>query len=527
MACPNCYQVEDRALRFSFVPIKGVRYRNNYVLACEDMNALLEAKDVEGLVRKMRILAEDDLFFMLYFILDCQFLNTAFHVPRIAEVQAQNHRTLDLWAREHGKSTILTYGLLVWMILRDPEITIGIFSHTRAIAKAFLNRIKTAFEKNSKIKMIWPHIIPENPEVNAPLWSVNEGITVMRTTVVPEATIEAWGMDKLPTSKHFKVLHYDDIENEASVTTQEQIDKTREGFRMSLNLGRSDGITRIIGTIYHYYGLMQKLKESKEWNVRFYPGEDEEGKPVYWSSAVIAQKKKDMGPYVYSTQILLTPVAKENQKFQQGWLSYYRGVPTLNKYIIVDPAKAKSKRADSTTMWVIGVDEFKNRFVLDCVRDKLNLKERWTVLVGLVRKWKPMDVGYEQYALMSDVEYYKEKMLDTGVFFNISELGGRTSKEDRILSLVPLFIEKKIKFPAYIGYKDVFGETHDLVQEFIMQEYLKFPYVEHDDMLDSLARINDMKLVFPGGVEPKIATRKPTFDPLEDDNRGGSSWMQM
>ena len=514
---------EDFLKKFSFQPVPGVKYRNNYVLLCEDMNALLEKDDASGLIRLMRIAAEDDLFFLLYFILDCRFLNTAFHVPKIAEVQALNHNTLDLWAREHGKSTILTYGLIIWQILKDPEITIGIFSHTRAIAKGFLRRIKTAFEVNERLRMIWPHVIPQNPQNDVPKWSENDGLLVIRNTIVPEATLEAWGLDEMPTSKHFMVLHYDDIETDKSVSTPDQIEKTAHMYKMSLNLGRLDGLKRVIGTIYHPFGLMVKLKDSKDYDVRFYPGEDEDGKPALLTRDQLDRKKREMGPYVYATQILLTPVTKENQKFKMDWLSYYKGLPRLNIYITVDPAKSKSKRADSTTMWVWGVDEFKNTYILDCIRDKLNLKERWEALAKLVRKWKPMAVGYEEYALMSDMDYIKEKQLAEGLFFTVEGLGGRVSKEDRILTLVPEFVEHRIKFPPYIGYTDYTGKVLDLVQVFVMDEYLKFPYVEHDDMLDALARKNNMTIVYPMTSAPKVAEKKP-FDPLSE-NGGTASWL--
>ena len=54
-------------------------------------------------------------------------------LDRCDEVQNDPNGYLDLWAREHYKTTIFT-GLMIQDLIRDPETTIGIFSHTRPMA---------------------------------------------------------------------------------------------------------------------------------------------------------------------------------------------------------------------------------------------------------------------------------------------------------------------------------------------------------------------------------------------------------
>ena len=50
---------------------------------------------------------------------------------RAAKLQADPDGYLDLWAREHYKSTLITFGLTMQEILTNPDSTIGIFSpHT-------------------------------------------------------------------------------------------------------------------------------------------------------------------------------------------------------------------------------------------------------------------------------------------------------------------------------------------------------------------------------------------------------------
>jgi hypothetical protein len=82
---------------------------------------------------------------------------------RCREVQNAPNGYLDLWAREHYKSTIITYGKTIQDIIashgEDPlpewngiEPTFAIFSCTRPIAKGFLRQIMREFKSNELLR---------------------------------------------------------------------------------------------------------------------------------------------------------------------------------------------------------------------------------------------------------------------------------------------------------------------------------------------------------------------------------------
>src|ERR1051325_9499999 len=168
------------------------------------------------------------------------------------EVQAAPDGRLDLWAREHGKSSIITFGLTIQDILRDAEITVGIFSHTRPVAQGFLHQIKRELETNGLLKQLYPQGLWAEPRRQAPKWSDEHGITVRRRGNPKEATVEAWGLvDGQPTGKHFSLRVYDDVVTRESVTTPQQGRKTTEAWELSDNLGVRGGRLRVIGTRYH------------------------------------------------------------------------------------------------------------------------------------------------------------------------------------------------------------------------------------------------------------------------------------
>ena len=100
----------------------------------------------------VRALLAGDLFYLMTVGMGRADMNCDWLFARCREVQAESDGRLDLWAREQYRSTIITVGLTIQTILNNPEVTVGIFSHTRPIAKSFLKQIKREFEGNALLQ---------------------------------------------------------------------------------------------------------------------------------------------------------------------------------------------------------------------------------------------------------------------------------------------------------------------------------------------------------------------------------------
>lgn len=484
---------------------------------------VLSANDQSALKR----LCKEDLFFLLTIGCKRKDINRDWLYDRCREIELNPNGHLDLWAREHYKSTIITFGKSIQDILFNPEITIGIFSHTRPIAKGFLGQIKTELETNTFLKGLFSEILYEKPQSEATKWSLDSGITVKRTTNPKESTVEAWGLvDGQPTSKHFSLLLYDDVVTKESVTTTEQIKKTTEAWELSLALGAAHGNKRYIGTRYHANDTYKTMMNRGSVIQRIYTATDNgkmDGNPVLLDKKDLNEKRRDMGPYTFGSQMLQDPVADKAMGFKEEWLRFYDSLGDTSKwniYIIADPASKKKSTSDYTVMEVIGLAPDNNYYLIYGFRDRLNLTQRASKLFELHRQYQPKAVGYEEYGMQSDIEHFKYVMEQENYRFEIIPLGGGLAKEDRIKMLVPTYEQGRFYMAKKQSYVDYQGKLRDYVRDFIDDEYLSFPVSTHDDMLDCRARILDPDL---GAKFPTIAKPKPK--PVYHSSGRSTGWM--
>lgn len=504
----------------------------------------------------LALLGCNDRFFLLTALCNRTDMIHPWLYDRARELDADPDGHLDLWARGHGKSSWGTFAGVIQEILCDPEIRIGIFGNTKDISRPFVRQIKDEFECNERLICLYPDVLWHNPRKEAPLWSVEGGITVKRKGNPKEATVEAHGLiDGMPTGRHFPLLVFDDIITEKNVTNPEQIAKATERVSLADNLGIGNGTRKwFFGTRYHYGDSYGQLIDDRVVTPRLYPATEDgtlDGKPVLLTQEAWDEKKRAQRTTI-AAQMLQNPIGGQENTFNMKWLRPYWVRPiVMNVYIMVDPSKGRSKTSDRTAMAVVGIDSAGNRYLLDGYCHRMQLSERWEKLRGLHRKWantsgvQSIKVGLERYGLQSDEEYFEEKMRETGYRFEIIELNwtgqvGRQSKENRVERLEPdfrngdFFVPGKVWHPehpkgaswewddtqgklVFEGLKgllniekrcqangelwrlieplrrvDEDSNIYDLTRVFFT-EYGFFPFSPRDDLIDAIARLYDME----------------------------------
>ena len=348
----------------NFVPREDCNYKYDYEQIFTDIaNGVVDERTV------LRQLILNDLFFIVHFVMEIPPANHPFIVDTCRMVEeGPKSNTLDVWAREHFKSTIITVGETIQEILRDPEKTHAIFSFRKTAAEQFLDGIRRTLEKPMLIAL-FPEILYEKPEVEANRWSLQNGIIVKRKSVSRrEPTVAAFGLiEGMPIGGHFDRRIYDDVETADLAKNPDQLNLAYSQYEMSDYLGTDGGTKRVIGTYYHHAGVLVRLGEKTDmegnllFTKRIIPGSADgtaSGEPIFVSME--RWKELQAGEH-FNQQILCDPTPTTDRSLPSEQLTPVEPefIPrNLMKFMLIDPAgdQATQKGADSWAIGVFGVD---------------------------------------------------------------------------------------------------------------------------------------------------------------------------
>jgi len=403
--------------------------------------------------------------------------------------------TLDVWAREHFKSLLITQGETLRYHLRNPEHCTGIFAYVRPAAKAFLRSLKILCEQSELLKWCFPHVLWQKPESEAPKWSEDDGLIFKRSNNArKESTIEAWGLiEGMPTGRHFERRIYDDIETDDIRESPDMLAKCFNKFEMSDNLGTDDGIERVIGTFYSHYGPIVKIRDKKNTDgdpmyiTRIQPATKDgtrDGEPVLLSPARLEKLK--MSQFFNSQQLCdPTPISEIKLKFAMLHPVEPQFIPRdIYKIMVIDQAGGDETEKQSIDTWnygIIGIepnsDEIGqcNQYLIDLESDQMSHSEAIDAIVRMyLRNGIVQRIGIEKVALSTTEMHVSNALraagrritIDAGNLIHLRPAG--RSKTFRV--------ENALSWPLNNGKLHYSKAIPQRFIDAIKEEMLKFPF---------------------------------------------------
>lgn len=500
-----------------FTPNPLCTYKYRYDKIFKDM-----AEEKIDPIATYRQLILDDLFFVLFFIVHpfnpkCEYtVNHPFIVNACKEVEnGPADFTMDVWARFHYKSSIITIAETIQYIAKNPEYTTGIFCYANKPAKKFLFSIREVCENEKLLHTCFPDIFWENPKKESPMWSIDDGIILKRDSNRGEPTVSAHGLTEgMPTGAHYERRIYDDIITEDIANSVDVMEKVKEKFDSSQNLMTDGGTHRVVGTFYHHADPLNYVKEKKDvydqekpaYLLRLKPATADgtiSGDPVLLSQRTFDSLKLTS---TFSCQQLLDPTPVGIRRLDSTLFQDIEPefIPAgLYKFLIVDPAgdDTGQARRDNWAIGVLGVEPkaddmgMSRVFLLDALIEPLREDEAPDEIVQMyLNNGRIWQTGIEKVALSTTELHVAAALMKKGIYVSV--------KNRNLVILRPSGrkktkrIERGLAAPLYHSKLFMSKAVPQKYRDKIRIEADTFPYGIKDDGLDMWSYLYDMILDF-------------------------------
>jgi len=300
--------------------------------------------------------------------------------------------SVDLEPRGAAKTTWVTTILLSWLIAKNPDLRVGLFSKTAERAFDMSRGIRLTLERNERFKEVFGHLVSDTKWTDAAWLRAGS-----RWEGSKDVTLFAGGVGGQVVSKRFDILLLDDvIDDENSATTDQRERINQWMWKTAYPCLSADGVVLDIGTRWAEDDIHQVLidpkPKGKGWRHRVEGaltldgGEYRSYWPEVWPVDKLMGYKENMGGPMFACAYLNDISAMmEGNVFQKSWLQWFDTDPALadrHGYLLmpdgdythrmgVDLAMSTRERADFTARVTLAENRRGDFFVLAAQRDKM------------------------------------------------------------------------------------------------------------------------------------------------------------
>ena len=232
-----------------------------------------------------------------------------------------------------------------------------------------------------------------------------------------------------------------------------------------------------------------------KWSLVYEKAIKEDGSllfPQRLTKEFLESARRTMGSYLFANQYQNEVIPDDEKTFKLHWLRYYKTIPqNTYRFGFIDPAIGQKKHHDYTGIVIIDVDTEGVWYLRVAARYRLTPTEIVDKMFALQEEWQLKALGVESQAYQEALLYIlAERMRAEKKVIPVTGIKrDKTSKQTRILGLVPRFEWGRLLVSqGMVDFED---------------EYGSFPRGNHDDILDSLASLEEI-VFYPTKVEKKI-----------------------
>ena len=307
-----------------------------------------------------------------------------------------------LAARDSGKSAFFSLAYPIWQIDRHPgdgRNNYGvIFSSKQDQASRILLDVLAEVESNPNLA----HLLPEKRGRN---W----GGTFAKFANGHRLYARGYGVRV--RGMHPKYVILDDVLNDSTDLVSEVGRRRNISYYYSAiePMVVPGGQVVVVGTPFHKQDLYNALSEDNRVRCYRYPAIREDGRalwPERYSIQALQRIRSGMPPVVFSREYLCEPVAEGATLFPEHLFHNSRvarhdvvlgrereywekehGIQTV--FMGVDFALSANVGADYTVLFVVGVDQVGNRWVIDIVRQKgMEFQNQLQLIKNIGRRYR-------------------------------------------------------------------------------------------------------------------------------------------
>ena len=481
-----------------------------------------------------------DLYFFARNVLGYKLMVPHVHRPMcdfiVREIErSENEQATKILLEPRGsfKSSVGTIAYALWMLVRDPNMSILITNEKLDKAKAFLKELKSHITDNETFKLLYGDLSCEKAPMRR--WSDARIDIQTRTKHGAAPSVEASSVESSETGKHVELIICDDLVGKSNSGTPEQLRKVDDYVKDLGAVLNPGGTMLFIGTRWDYRDtyntqleFIKDLGKFSRADVLIESSTRENGSlffPERLSEQFLKSQRAKLGTYFFSCQYQNNPVSREDAlvKTISKYGAKIGDEPSseffdtyCKNFVTGDFAYTENVTSDSTVLLVSSVDQRNGNLYVRYWR-KWKTNNPVEVIEELFRideEYKPVKYGLEKNNYINWLKHPLERsMRERSHYLNLDprdglpHYGPGSNKNARLRNLAPNF-----NFGNWFIKEDM----TELEDQLLL---LTYDGVKgHDDLLDALVMQDE--IIFWGAEDTANKYENEEVRPMGDEEWG-------